>query len=73
VLDSGEVGIVCRPPASGDQVARPVVRVVVDRAGALLGGGPVLDLAQPARARARIIATVDPVRLGLSVADAVLG
>ncbi|MDP2306870.1 MAG: hypothetical protein Q8P18_12675 [Pseudomonadota bacterium] len=73
VLDSGEVAIVCRAPASADQVGRPVVRVVVDRGGAILGGGPFLDLAQPARSRARIIATVDPNRLGVSVADAVLG
>jgi len=73
VLEGGEVGVVCRPPASGDQVARPLLRVVVDRTGALLGGGPVLDLAQPARARARIIATVDPARLGIRVAEALLG
>lgn len=73
VLDSGEVAVVCRAPASAGQVGRPVVRVVVDRSGAILGGGPFVDLAQPARARARIIATVDPGRLGLSVADAVLG
>jgi hypothetical protein len=73
VLDSGEVAVVCRAPASAEQVGRPVVRVVVDRGGAILGGGPFVDLAQPARSRARIVATVDPARLGLSVADAVLG
>ncbi|MES2642542.1 MAG: hypothetical protein V4850_23865 [Myxococcota bacterium] len=73
VLDSGEVAVVCRAPASAEQVGRPVVRVVVDRSGAMLGGGPFVDLAQPARSRARIVATVDPARLGLSVADAVLG
>jgi hypothetical protein len=73
VLDTGEVGVVCRPPAASDQAARPVVRVVVDRAGTVLGGGPVLDLAQAPRARTRIIATVDPARLGIAVAPAVFG
>ncbi len=72
VLDTGEVGIVCRAPASAEHVGRPVVRVVVDRTGTLLGGGPLLDLAQPARARTRIVATVDPARLGIGLAEAVL-
>ncbi|MDP2312496.1 MAG: hypothetical protein Q8P41_06285, partial [Pseudomonadota bacterium] len=73
VLDSGEVAVVCRAPATPAHVARPVVRVVVDRAGVILGGGPLVDLALPARAQARIIATVDPTRLDIPLAEAVLG
>lgn len=73
LLDNGEIALVCRAPGSAEQVGRPTVRVVVDRTGIVLGGSPLIDLSQPARARTRILATLDPARLGLSVADAVLG
>ncbi len=73
LLDTGEVAVVCRPPATHEQAARPVVRVVVDRTGALLAGGPLVDLAAPEKSRARVLASVDAERLGIDVARAVLG
>lgn len=73
LLDTGEVAVVCRAPASPEQVGRPIVRVVVDRAGALVAGGPFVDLSAPDRARSRVVAGVEADRLGVDVARAVLG
>lgn len=73
LLDTGDLAVVCRGPADPAQPAHPVVRVVVDRGGAVLVGGPLVDLSRPARARARIVASADPARFGIDVTGAVLG
>ena len=73
LLDSGELGVVVRPPAASEHLSRPVLRIVADRAGALLAGGPVLDLAHPGATRSVVIASVDAARMGIDVQRAVLG
>lgn len=67
LLDGGEVGVVWRIQPG----RRPVVRVVVDRRGAILRGGPLLDLAE--KGARRIVATVSAARLGIDPADALFG
>lgn len=76
LLDSGELGIVCEPPADARTLARPRVRLVSDGEGRPLERTRLTGTAAPDDPDSplpRVVRLVDPWQHGLSVPHYLLG
>jgi hypothetical protein len=72
LFDTGEVGVVLHSPSDPALADRPLVRMVRDERGVLLGSGEIVDLADPASTR-RIVSAVEPESLGIDARRALFG